>query len=270
VYLAQNATQAASLFWYWAENIPEEIKPFYQAYIERFEKAPDEFFHYWSSGLTSSPGESANSKIAAEIRKGKHLSDEGLAARIVVVDDRKRSKALGSDEISESDVERQAELSTDNSAARSERMAERYRNRKAKVPAADALPGENRKAPSNPTHRLKNLLCLTWKAFRRSPRMVPISRRPGIAAPRGGGRQVFGASGSEQAPSTFPHSCWFNPVLPIIQLNSSIFLWRRKLQRLTKRPPPWAHSPLPQPTALIEERFILGLEFQDPTITVYV
>jgi len=148
VYLAQNATQAASLFWYWAENIPEEIKPFYQAYIERFEKAPDEFFHYWSSGLTSSPGESANSKIAAEIRKGKHLSDEGLAARIVVVDDRKRSKALGSDEISESDVERQAELSTDNSAARSERMAERYRNRKAKVPAADALHGENRKAPS--------------------------------------------------------------------------------------------------------------------------
>jgi len=81
---------------------------------------------------------------------------------------------------------------------------------------------------------------------------------------------VFGASGSEQAPSTFPHSCWFNPVLPIIQLNSSIFLWRRKLQRLTKRPPPWAHSPLPQPTALIEERLILGLEFQDPTITVYV
>jgi len=146
VYLAKNATQAASLFWYWAETIPEEIRPFYQTYIERFEKAPDEFFQYWNTGLTSSPGESVNSKIEAEICKRKHLSDEGLAATMVVVDDRKRSKALGADEIAESDAERRAELSTDNSAARSERMAERYRNRKTKAVAADVVPDKDRSA----------------------------------------------------------------------------------------------------------------------------
>lgn len=143
VYLAQNATQAANLFWYWTETIPEEIKSFYQKYIDRFENAPDEFFQYWSTGLTSSPGESANSKIAAEIQKRKHISDQGLSATMTVIDDRKRSRALGSDEISEADADREAELSTENSAARSERMAERYLRRKAKAQTLAVAPEED-------------------------------------------------------------------------------------------------------------------------------
>jgi hypothetical protein len=139
MYSAHSAAEAQSLFQFWAESIPKELKPFYEAFIARFDGDPDGFFAYWGSGLTNSPAESVNRNIEDAVYKGRRLSPAGLAAKLTVLEDAKRQMKIAENQgVQLVTNDRQSELSIENSLRRSEMMAERHRRRKEKRAAVAA------------------------------------------------------------------------------------------------------------------------------------
>lgn len=145
-YFASDSADAAKQFEYWVKTIPEPIRPHFQNLIDTVRKYADEVFLYHDTGITSGPGEGANRNIQREIDKGRNLSDAGLDAKMKVREERKRRQALlAQNAPSELDINREAELSVENSKARSERMKkilEEARKRKHAKPTEETTEGD--------------------------------------------------------------------------------------------------------------------------------
>jgi transposase len=128
--LAHDPREASRLFDFWIEQIPAGVRPYFQSFIQAIEKRRDEVFQYFATGASAGPTEAVNRNIAAELYKGRAYAEEGLAARMKVKDEVKRIRQIDALKVEGETVEgimsqRQAQLSTDGSLARSEKMRKR-------------------------------------------------------------------------------------------------------------------------------------------------
>ncbi len=140
---ARSAREASRLFDFWVERIPLGVKPYFESFIQAIEKRRDEVLMYFATGATAGPTEAVNRNIQAEIYKGRGYSDEGLATRMKVKGEIKREQqidAQNGEGDTDEDIMRQrdVQLSTEGSLARSEKMRNRLSVAKAKVLAAAA------------------------------------------------------------------------------------------------------------------------------------
>jgi len=129
---ARSPREASRLFDLWVEHIPIGVKRYFESFIQAIEKRRDEVFEYFATGATAGPTEAVNRNIQAELGKGRGYSSEGLAARMKVKGEVKRQQqivALDDEGDTEEDITRQREeqLSTDGSLARSNKMRERIK-----------------------------------------------------------------------------------------------------------------------------------------------
>lgn len=146
---ARTPIEAAEHFDFWAGNLPDSIGPFFQGFIDNIRKLSDEVFGYHATGITSGSGEAVNRNLQDLIDRGRHFSDEGLNAKMQVREDlKRRSAAALPGEPSELDPDRAAELSVENSLARSARMRRIWEKRgKMQVAAVSSVKGDAEPQP---------------------------------------------------------------------------------------------------------------------------
>lgn len=124
---ARNSREATSLFDFWAGHIPTGVAPYFEQFIKAVNERRDEVFQYFETGATAGPTEAVNRNIQAELDKGRGYSYEGLAARLKARDEVKRQQQLdvmnGKGDTTEEILrQREVQMSTDGSLARSEKM----------------------------------------------------------------------------------------------------------------------------------------------------
>jgi hypothetical protein len=124
---ARSPREASRLFDLWVEHIPIGVSRFFQPFILAVEKRRDDVFLYFATGATAGPTEAVNRNIQAELAKGRGYTDEGLAARMKVKAEVKRQQqtdAMKSEGDTDEDIrnQRELQLSTDGSLARSKKM----------------------------------------------------------------------------------------------------------------------------------------------------
>jgi len=138
---ARSPVEAANFFDDWMQKIPREIRPYYEKFIAFIDERRDEIFQYWVTGVTNSPAEAVMRNIQAEMDKGRRYSEPGFIDTMTIKEDMKRRCALGiGDDSSPLDPDRESELSTKNSQARSAEMARRFQNRASKNPSGCTAP----------------------------------------------------------------------------------------------------------------------------------
>lgn len=124
---AKNSREVTSLFDFWVDHIPAGVAHYFAQFIDAVNERRDEVFQYFETGATAGPTEAVNRNIQAELDKGRGYSSEGLAARMRVKDALKRQRRLAALNDADEPIEallhqREAQLSTDGSLERSERM----------------------------------------------------------------------------------------------------------------------------------------------------
>jgi len=144
---ARNSREATSLFDFWADHIPSAVEPYFEQFINAVNERRDEVFQYFETGATAGPTEAVNRNIQAELDKGRGYSYEGLTARMKVKDEVKRQRqldALNGDDNATEEIpgQREVQMSTDGSLARSEKMRKQIGEAAAKssAPAQETAP----------------------------------------------------------------------------------------------------------------------------------
>jgi transposase len=141
--LAHDPREASRLFDFWVERIPLGVRPYFESFIQAIEKRRDEVFQYFATGATAGPTEAVNRNIAAELYKGRGYSEQGLAARMKVKGEVKRLRQVDAQK-EEGELcdgimgQREVQLSTAGSLARSEKMRNRVSTARASSQALAA------------------------------------------------------------------------------------------------------------------------------------
>lgn len=144
---ARNSREATSLFDFWTEHIPAGVRSYFEQFIRAVNERRDEVFRYFDTRATAGPTEAVNRNIQAELDKGRGYSYEGLAARLKAKDEVKRQRQLDAengkgDTTEEILRQREVQMSTDGSLARSEKMRKQIGGAAAKsaAPAQETAP----------------------------------------------------------------------------------------------------------------------------------